>query len=281
MTLAIASSVLAVGGCGRDDSSSSATTTQTGAASVTVPTETDDENTGTIESFDRMNYDVLVTDPDAHKGARVTIVGKVFSDVERDADGTYFQMWADPQNSEWNTIVGSRDPELAIAADDFVRISGEVVGAYEGENALGGTVQAVRILATSVTKVDATAAAPPALKTLPKKRARSNGIILTVQRVEFAENETRVFLALKNNSSSEFTMYSSSGKAVSGGRQYESDYGGDYPQLSDSVLPRAFTTGVVVFPRMDPDKPLRLRFEGSSDNYDIGNFGTLDFEFNW
>ena len=90
-----------------------------------------------------------------------------------------------------------------------------------------------------------------------------------------------MFLALKNNSASEFTMYSSSGKAVSGTRQYDSEYSGDYPSMSDSVLPGAFTTGVIVFPKMDPDKPLQLRFEGSSDNYEVGDFGTLNFAFRW
>ena len=52
------------------------------------------------------------SDPDAHKGARVDFVGQVFVDPERDAKGTYLQVYVDPKNSDWATIVGVKDPNL-------------------------------------------------------------------------------------------------------------------------------------------------------------------------
>jgi hypothetical protein len=67
--------------------------------------------------FTRSNYAELVSDPERHKGDRVNIVGQVFS-VERDAKGTYIQMWADPKNSDWNTVVGYPDPALQVAGRD-------------------------------------------------------------------------------------------------------------------------------------------------------------------
>jgi hypothetical protein len=61
-----------------------------------------------------------------------------------------------------------------------------------------------------------------------------------------------VFLAVKNNSGADVNIYSSSGKAVSGSRQYDSKFSlADYPEVSSDIAPGAFTTGVVVFPAMN------------------------------
>jgi len=64
----------------------------------------------------------------------------VFSEIERDADGTCWQMYADPANRQWNVV-------------------GEVFDVVEDENAFNGTVGAPVIVATRVEHVDATAAA--------------------------------------------------------------------------------------------------------------------------
>jgi hypothetical protein len=271
----IALAVFTVCGCG--SGGQSAGTTQTAEAeSVTA-----DDTSNSSMSFDRDNYDLLMSDPDNYKGASVAIVGKVFDDVERDNKGTYFQMWANPKDSDWNTIVASPDTTLRLSNDDYVRVRGTVKGKFKGENAFGADVLAVTILADDVKKVDATAAASPASKTLPKAQIRQGGIVVTVQKVEFAEDETRVFLAVKNGSDDDFSLYANQGKAISGSRQVEATYSSDYPEPANEVSPGAFTTGVVVYPTMNPNASLRLIFEGYSDDSSIGNYGAVKFQFSW
>jgi Domain of unknown function (DUF4352) len=267
-------------GCG--GSSSSEGTTAAAAAAEAEGESTGEEEVASSETFDRDNYALLVSDPDAHKGAEVRIVGRVFNEVEQDANGTYFQMFANPKDSEWNTIVGVADTSLRLSDGDFVRVVGTVTGQFSGENAFGGDVNAVKVAASSVRKVDATAAASTPRRVLPKRRASEGGIVVTVQKVEFADDETRVFVAVKNNSGADVNLYASSGKAVSGSRQYDSTFSlADYPQVSSDIAPGAFTTGVVVFPTMNEKSPLRLIFEGYSDNSNVGNYGSVRFEFNW
>ena len=261
-------------GCGGSSSSGGAT------APAAESTATEEPARG--ETFDRDNYALLVSDPESHKGAEVKIVGQIFNEVEQDADGTYFQMWAKPKDSEWNTIVGVRDPTLRLSDGDYVRVVGTVTGEFSGENAFGGDVNAVKVAAESVRKVDATAAASSARAVLPKRRQSEGGIVVTVQKVEFADDETRVFVAVKNNSGADVNLYASSGKAVSGSRQYESTFSlADYPQVSSDIAPGAFTTGVVVFPAMNENAPLQLIFEGYSDNSNVGTYGSVRFEFSW
>jgi hypothetical protein len=207
---------------------------------------------------------------------------KVFLPPERDEDGTYFQMYVDPKNSEWNTVVASSDPNLQVSEGDYVRIKGKVVGKYEGENAFGASLTLPWVAADSVEVVDAAAAASPAIETLPPQEGTKAGITMTVEKVEFADDETRVFLAVENGSSAQFDFFSSSGKAVQEGQQYDSTFSGaDYPELSSEVVPGAHTSGVMVFPAMSPDAGLDLHLEGYSSDSNVGDYGSLSWVFHW
>jgi hypothetical protein len=246
------------------------------AASVPTPVPESDEH------FTRLNWDLLNSDPDAYKGASVDVVGQIFLPPERDEGSVYFQMYADPKNSEWNTIVSYADGSLRVKEDDFVRVRGTVVGKFEGENAFGAALTVPVVTADSIRIVDATAAASPAVRTLPRRQIAQAGITITVQKVDFAEDETRVFLAVKNGSRSQFNLYSSSGKAVQRGRQFESTYSsGDYPELSSEILPGVFTSGVIVFPPMGPNAGLEIHLEGYSEDSSVGDYGSLTWSFRW
>jgi hypothetical protein len=68
----------------------------------------------------------------------------------------------------------------------------------------------------------------------------------------------------------------------SGRRQYESTFSStDYPELSSDLVPGAFTSGVIVFPKMRPKGGLDVYLEGSSEDYDVGDYGTLNWRFHW
>jgi hypothetical protein len=77
-------------------------------------------------------------------------------------------------------------------------------------------------------------------------------IRVSVTKVEFAASETRVFVSVRNNSTSNVSVYASSMKAVQEGRQFDPSYSSDYPELSSDIVPGASSSGVVVFPKMKP-----------------------------
>jgi hypothetical protein len=274
VTIAVIALLATVGACGGSGDEKSAGT----AASSQPPPPASESS----EHFTRSNWDLLNSDPDSYKGASVDIVGQVFQPPERDEGVTYIQMYADPKNLEWNTIVTYQDSGLRLREDDFVHVRGTAAGKVEGENAFGAKLTLPVVTADSIRVVDATAAASPAIRTLPRRQIVQAGITITVQKVEFAEDETRVFLAVKNGSSAQFNFYGSSGKTVQGGRQYESTFSSDdYPELSSEIVPGAFTSGVIVFPKMRPSGGLEVYLEGSSENYDVGDYGTLKWRFRW
>jgi hypothetical protein len=101
-------------------------------------------------TFTSANYAELATDPGSFRGASVDVSGRVFRNPEVKGSETSFQMFADPENSEWNTIVHTEDAPADLGNGDTVRVKGTVKGAKQGENAFGGTVKAVEVDADSV-----------------------------------------------------------------------------------------------------------------------------------
>jgi hypothetical protein len=266
---------LLVAGCG-GSSTSKDTTAQPGSAASTAETTADSS-----EHFDASNWEIVESDPDAHKGARAEFVGKVFSAPERDAKGTYLQVWEDAKNSENNVIVGYDDPNFEVKEGDYVRVVGTVKGKFTGKNAFGAELTVPTVIADTLKVVDATAAAPPAVATLGRATSTQAGITITVSKVEFAADETRVFVHVKNGSNASVSIYDSSAKAVQNGRQFDATFSTDYPQLSDDLVAGASTSGVIVLPKMKPSGPLKLIVEANSDNSDVGKYGTLTYTFTW
>lgn len=101
-----------------------------------VPTDTMDsaqgggseqaENSGKM--FTTENYGQLFSDPDAHTGARVDITGQLLGPPERSGGEIVLQMFVDPENAEWNTVVyaGEGSVAAALKSDDYVRVKGSV-----------------------------------------------------------------------------------------------------------------------------------------------------------
>ena len=249
-------------------------------ALVATPTAERQGGQGSTLGFDRTNWDILFSDPEAYKDARVEIVGLVFIAPERDENGVIWQMYADPQEHEWNTIVKFAAPDFSVKADDYVRVRGTVMGAFEGTNLFGGKVRAVAVAAESAIVVDALAAAPSAIRVYQGRPdiLKQHGLEISLDKVEFAETETRVFLTVVNDSDAEASFYSFNAKAVQGKRQFDADSGifKDYPKVQSGLLPSTESSGVVVFPAMDPSMDTHLHFEARNDNYRL-DFGSYLF----
>ncbi len=120
---------------------------------------------GSGENFDRDNYGELVSDPDAHRGAQVDITGQLLGSPEEAGDETAFQMYADPENLEWSTLV-RYGGSVRVSTDDYVRVRGTVAGAFEGENAFGAALVIPEVEADSVLVLDPVEAIDPARETL-------------------------------------------------------------------------------------------------------------------
>lgn len=242
-----------------------------------------EDNPGEGESFTAANWSTLASDPEAHKGATVEVVGHVFTEPERDEEVTYWQMWAKPKANEWNTVVGIKNPNFKISNNDYVRVKGVVAGELEAENAFGGKVSGVTIAANTAEVLTALEAATPPTKTLPSQQQTiGKDILVTVEKVEIAPDETRVYLTVQNDSDATISLYQHTAKLIVGGQQHEAKFSPEgYPELPSETVGGASSNGVIVFDPIDANQPTQFRIDGYSSDVNIGKYGAVSLKFSW
>lgn len=215
----------------------------------------------------------MYTKPKDYKGYELTFTGKVFTTPEKDEDGIYLQVYADPANNEYNTLVAYANPTFDVQADEYITVKGTVKDEFKGENALGGTIIAPMIVASTIEKVDYITAVAPTLDTLEiNQEIDQHGLKINLEKIEFAKTHTRVYLTATNDSSDSVSLFQYSAKLIVGNKQYEQEsiYEADYPELQSDILVGVESEGIMTFPALDPTTTsLQFILEGSSDNWEI------------
>jgi hypothetical protein len=207
--------------------------------------------------------DSLVANPDGSKDKCVKVVGKVFR-AEKDGNTSALQVWTKPESSEGNVIIGYKDgPELKDG--DFVEAEGLSTGEFKGENAFGAKLKVPTLVAGSIKKVERGAAVAPAKKTLAVNQTQDKGgFTATVEKVEFGDNETRVYVKVKNATAAKYNFYGFNAKMVQAGTQvkvksvYDADKSTEIPS---DVLPNTEEDGILLFEKANPDQPVTIILE--------------------
>jgi hypothetical protein len=225
------------------------------------------------EPLTKEEFAKMISNPDKYKGAKVDFYAKIFTEPEKDDEGTYIQAFADPKNSEQNVIIGVPDPNLDVKIEDIIHVVGTVKESFEGENALGGKVTAPVIIADKVEKTDYVTAFSKPLKTIEvNKEINQHGYIIKLNKVEIAENETRAYITISNKSNEKISFWEYNSKLLVGNNQFEvqDNMEANYPQAPSELLPNTTADVIIPFPSIDAnEKAIKLYFEGASDNFNI------------
>ena len=249
---------------GEGDTSSGSSKSESGSVAAGG-----DNTTPVADYLSDEEIDHMYTDPKAFNGRKVTLYGKIFTSPEKDDKAVYFQMYADPDEFERNTVVGYKDPSADLKNGDYVKITGTVSGKLEGTNLFGGELTVPKIVADSVEVVDYITAVRPTVKSVEiNKTIDQLGYKCTLKKVEFSDKETRLYISFENAGKESFALYKYSTKIVQNGTQYdvESNYHAEYPELQTDILQGVTTEGIITFGKME-QASFKLYLKGSSGNF--------------
>lgn len=222
--------------------------------------------------LEESEIDAALSDGDSFKGKYIVITGKVFS-IDKDGDTVAMQAWYDVENAEQQFIVYA-DKEIAsgVKEDSFIKVDGEIAGTFTGENYFGGEITALLIKADTleVGGYDDVYAPAESTKEIGETKDQ-HGVSVTLDRVEFAKGEARVYVTVKNESGATASIYTYDAKAIQDGKQFEHEDNYEADDYSDigEVLDGASKEGVIRFKGLDPDKGFKLTMGAYSDNWDI------------
>lgn len=216
------------------------------------------------------NWVLVQSDPDKYKSDAVDIVGKIFEDPQYSNPATAYQVYLDPTNYAEPVIVGVRGTPK-FKNGDYVHIKGILKGSFTGQNALGGTVVDPVILGTSVTAVSAMDVLVPTLAVSgPSKYLAQNKLTLRVDKVEYAAQETRVYIRAINQSGTNVSFSNFEATLVQGTHQLaqKDDFQMNYPTFPSPMASGVVATEILTFgPANLKGGPLTFRLSASSDDY--------------
>ena len=235
----------------------------------------DNSDSSNTEPLTEEEIPSLFTNPESFKGRSVELTGQALGKGEVNGDMVAAQMFCDWENDEDCVVVIIDDTSIDIQDGDFLTVSGIIDGEFEGENYFGASLTMPQISATNVTVATYADIVAPANKTLvPEENTiTQHDCTITVDKIELAGTETRVYLTVENNSSDTFYFYEFDCKIVQGGKQYDAtdNYDAEYDEIQSDILPGVITSGIVVFDAIGESENFTLITEGYSDDY------TLDF----
>lgn len=220
----------------------------------------------TYESLTKEEVEQLYTNPNAYKDRSVALSGKVL-EIARRKNSIAFQMLGDPTNSKTSTMVAYTDPTVDVKSGDYIKVNGTMISAMQGKSN-GKKVLIPTIIADSLEVVGYIDALSPTIKSVDIQESQIlYGHSITVEKVEFAQTETRIYLTIQNNGKGQFSIFSSQAKIVQNGKQYEYQFNpvANYPEIQMGLLPGATTEGIITFPPLDMCD-FKVAFEDSMVN---------------
>lgn len=218
------------------------------------------------------NITAVATKPDDYKGKYIKFSGYV-SSVDETDDMYGLQIYVDPDHNNSVLLEVSKDlmNNDKISEDSYIIADAKIDGSYDGETILGVSSTWAYLEAESIEKSTFQDTFGKAHTTweFSDKSVTQNGVTVSVTKVEFSDMETRVYLSVANNSSSNFTLQDYSAKIVQGSNQYETttNYDADYKEIPSEMLPGVTAEGIMCFDKMDPAQ-FQLHLEGYSDDWD-------------
>lgn len=197
----------------------------------------------------------LFTTPKKYLSHCVTLYGKIFAGPDYYDDVFQLLLYGDPQNyGKMFYVYYNADDEAfdqGLQQGDIIQVTGTLDNAVDEDGNFVDTPFVPVIGAKSIEKVEYAQAFSKPLKTVEKEQSKTQyGYQVKIDRIEFAEDETRLYMTVVNHGSGEFSVSSYRAKMLKDGAQYEGqpNYIADYPQLSSDLMPGLQTEGVMTFP---------------------------------
>lgn len=211
----------------------------------------------------------LFTTPEDFKYHHVELIGRVFAAPEYGDGVASLQMWADYVNSENNIMVYIVDDAVDVNVDDYVHVVGIVGDVVTGVNAFGAELTVPAVTAFEYEVLSYKDAVAPTLQEYEIGQSQTQyGYAITVEKIEFAESETRVYVKVDNRGSAIFNLYSFGTIVTQNGKQYgtQDNLEADYPEIQSNLYPGVTTEGVIVFPPME-QQGFQIIFDACSNDY--------------
>lgn len=217
------------------------------------------------------------SNPSSFVNKKVNFTGQILTVPTPDGSGKFMLQMYQGGDDNRNTIVSSLSP-IQFVENECIRVIGTSQSIIEYQNAFGAKLTSASIIADSIQKVDCAQFLEPAVKVINVGQTMErDGAIMSLDKIEFSDSNTRAYLTLENIDSLEdlvFNEYNS--RAIQGKTQYLviNNYDTNYPKIASVIPSGVEEKGVVLF------EPLDLAQDTAQFTFDTTQgFDNIRFDF--
>ena len=220
----------------------------------------------------------------AYVGSDVDISGKVAQVMRTSDSESQFAIETETEITfgERTLVVVGTDPKLT--EDQWVRVQGVLHSYWNTQNLMGAEMRLPVVAAHRVSAITR-AEAFPSIRTVPVDQSITrHGLTITLQKLEIADSETRLYIHAKNNSPNKASLYAYDAVLVQGTQQIQRKdiFGQDVEEPDTTLVSGTETQGILLFEPVSPDiSPVRLIWEGPrTDDYRV-TFDDWEWVVSW
>lgn len=232
---------------------------------------------------DLVSFTEAAGDPDSFVGSKVKWRGRVTgTNSPQEKGGIAFFVQQGGSDQWFVTRWYAAPPQNDIREGTWVDVSGTITGTYHGTNGWGGPLSLPDVDADSVATITRNEAVAPTERTITvDKTDLQHDFSVTLERIELAESETRLYLKLKNDGTAAVRLYPGLyARLIQGKHQLEPRYDSSIQDAApqDELLPGVESEGFVLFPALEQTpKDVRVSLgTPSSENYQL-DFRSIEF----
>ena len=171
-----------------------------------------------------------------------------------------------------------------LTEDQWVRVRGELHSYWNTQNLMGGEIRLPVVAAHNVAAITRADAFPSIRTVRVDQSITRHGLTITLQKLEIADSETRLYVHAKNNSPNKASIYAYDAVLVQGTRQIQRKdvFGQDVGEPDTTLVSGTETQGVLLFEPVSPDSsPIKLIWEGPrTDDYSV-EFDDWEWVISW
>lgn len=278
--LLVASITVAIVSCDQPTTPDGQPSTSEKTTDVSLPSEAMD--------FDNENWNLVLAEAKgeqkAYVDSRVDIKGKVAQVIINSDSESQVTIETEGDTSFGNNTLVVAARSLDVQEEEWVRVVGILHSYWETENLLGATLNLPVVVASLVTPITRSEAVPPLVTVTVQQSIVQHGLAITLERLELADSETRVYVSAFNNSPDKASLYSFDAVLVQGSQQIErkSLFLEEIEEPATTLVSGTETQGVLLFEPVEPGSPpIRVIWENPrTENYRV-DFDVWEWEVSW
>ncbi|KNF07379.1 hypothetical protein CLPU_17c00040 [Gottschalkia purinilytica] len=207
----------------------------------------------------------ICSNPDKFRTQDIELYGRVSTTPKHEGDDTIFGFNALNNNDLTNFIVATKNG-TTLNKDDIIYIKGKISGSSNGEILYGRDISLTGIYATDFNKTnDYIKDFAPSIETKNvDKEENKDGYNFGVNKVEFAENETRVYIKVGNKSNKNFRFDPYKVHLIQNNKLIEQSYNftSNFKELNSEIMPGEVKEVILLYEKTNPKEALAVSYKG-------------------